>query len=1265
MLFGRNYEVTDARNNYFEIRRICCNISEGVAEEYLMKFHDMIKGAADVRKKIMELAVQVIAIPVNSLLSVYLSRNYYNISAQQITDQILKSDDFTREYKKVFASIEEIQRAAEDEKYRRKLRKENRMHWTSVGYGIGDSIKSGISAGVMNISSGLVHDAVNCIGNAHTDSVKAQKLKCLYSSNETVMGLAMGLERAVRNYFVVMGAALQNQMGFPIHWIYRNEVQEASTIFRNVENPVLTEEQRRDILFKTLNLDPTNPIFFDYIFRQYGIEEKRVVCSITDYCMIDIDLTISRYIIEKAGIDPNRKDYTLDEIKTVKNSIQSVMKELGITRNTLLSEAETLEYQITVNSFSEVVENSKSADELSEIKNKMISSILVVNDKNEFSDVIDEKITELKTYDGILFETQSEAERHSRLDSEVSDEITNISDTASLPQVKDKITSLGLVPQIADKLMNMVIEKDKALRTYKGILFDTQDEAKRNESVFDEISSEVSAAQDVQTIFDLCDRISSSGVNASISDELTKLACDRRAEIEKRLISEIMPEDIFGTQTEDLLLIEEKIKSLGLLKELEDDVLFKLNDAKTFRQYLRQIKCFDTIFHDAHHAVLECKYYLDKLSGREDSILYQKTMDIVMNNLSASMKNDFISPCCISLSSEEKAFKAMGMGSKITICSPACQPDDPKFSGFMINKYELPFFRYSVGSESDLLFTTSNLYCKTKKNFVVFNLSEKIDITETLSFPGGNVELSQGDKKNSLFFLTKKTVSSVKENLGKIVSEASKYAEKINSNTHVLNIYDIYLKIVMSHENDEEFIRKAAECGSRFGKTELVTDEKSLELIREFEKEKIEYNGAVYYSAEDAEKAKGERNRAMEVFMNTNKADEQSINNSIEILKEYGTESAEEYIGILTSKLNEIDENNRTVDGILFSSKEDAMKAEQEYADIMLIMNGVNQNDEESVKSALNSLAGRNTALADKYTEKLNGMLLSYDVEYRTFKGKVCDTREQADTMRNEEEMIKNIMSKVSSKDEASMLEVKEKLENMTSELKDEPLKKINAMLAEYDKKLRTYEKHEYSTREEACEAKETDEKMKSVMDAVNMKDEQDVLRARDEIQAVRFDELKEPHLKKLDKCLEKLDTEARTFEKTVYPTRELAANARETKEKYIELTKTLDFLDANNLRILEQYISNDLNEKIRPEASKYYSELCSVINEMQTVIDSNSKLNTSDKKACSEMYKLAEKTAVKLKKYNVNTDKMEEIKKQHHSSLNAGQKFFGLFKKK
>lgn len=1265
LLFGKNYEVTDARNNYFELRRICCSISEGVAEEYLMRFHDAIKGVSDISNKVMELASEVISIPVNSLLSVYLSRNYYNISADQISSQILKSEDFNTEYKKVLNSIYEIQRIASEEKYRRELRKENRMQWSAIGYGIGDSIKSGISAGVMNIGSGIVHDAVNSIGNSHTDSVKAQRLKCLYSSNETVMGLAMGLERAVRNYFVTMGATLQDNMGFKVHWIYRSDVQEANTIFRNVENPVLTEDQRRDILFKTLSLDPTNPVFYDYIFRNYGIEEKRAVCGIADYCMIDIDVTVSRYIIDKVGIDPNRKEYNIDEIRSIKKSITDVLSELGITKSTLLSEAETLEYQITINSFSEIVENSRNADELCEIKNKMIGSILVLNDKNDFSDIIDEKITELKTYDGILFDTQSEAERHSRLDSEVSEEIINIKDTASLPQVKERIASLGLVPQIADKLMTKCIEKDKALRTYKGILFDTQDEAVRNESVYNELSSEISAAQEVSKIFEINERISSAALNSVISDELSKMSLDRRIEIEKRIISSIMPDDIFGTETEKLLAAEEKIKSLGLVKELEDDALFKLNDAKTFRQYLRQIKCYDAVFRDAHHAVLECRYYLDKLNGREDSVLYQKTMEFLMNNLSASMKKDFINPCCASVSSAEKAFKAMGIGSKITICSPSCQPDDPKFSGIKINKYELPFFRYSIGSESDLLFTTANLYCKTKKNFSVFDLSGNIDVTETVSFPGGNVEISQDNNKNSLFFLTKKTVLSVKENLSRVISEAKKYAVNVNSNTHILKIYDIYLDIIMSHEKDEEFFKKAVESGSKLGRLSLDTDEESLNLIREFEKEKIEYNGAVYDSSEDALKAKDEYNRAREQFMNTNRDDIQSIQNSIDALKEYSTEAAGEFTGILTSRRKELDEQSRTVDGILYPNREEASKAEEEFASITEIMNGVNKNDEESVRNALSAISGKNTALSDKYTEKLNRMLVSYDVEYRTYNGKVVETRDQADTLRNEEEMIKEIMTNVSPKDESSMLEAVGKLEDMSTELKDEPLKKVKAMLEDYDRKLRTFEKHEYPTREEAVEARNAFDKMNEIMNGINAKDEQEVLRARDEIKSMRFDELKDPHLKKIDKILEKLDIEARTFEKNVYSTREDAANAKDTKEKFVQMTETLDFLDPNNLSILEKFISNDMNEKLRPEASKYYTELSAAINEMNSIIDSNSKIDSNDKKACSEIYKQAEKTAGKLKKYHVNADKLEEIKKQHYSSLNAGQKFFGFFKKK
>ena len=156
--------------------------------------------------------------------------------------------------------------------------------------------------------------------------------------------------------------------------------------------------------------------------------------------------------------------------------------------------------------------------------------------------------------------------------------------------------------------------------------------------------------------------------------------------------------------------------------------------------------------------------------------------------------------------------------------------------------------------------------------------------------------------------------------------------------------------------------------------------------------------------------------------------------------------------------------------------------------------------------------------LHDELYERINVLHDELYDKARTFDGILYDTIEQAETAQKEKAELDEIMVGY---DPANLDVMKKKQREIESKQltvynKEEYLKKIEIDIENYDQSLRTVQGVTYDTLDEANLAKKEQEIVESIISNINEKNQEDILRDIDKINAQKFLTLiPKPYIKK------------------------------------------------------------------------------------------------------------------------------------------------------
>ncbi len=307
---------------------------------------------------------------------------------------------------------------------------------------------------------------------------------------------------------------------------------------------------------------------------------------------------------------------------------------------------------------------------------------------------------------------------------------------------------------------------------------------------------------------------------------------------------------------------------------------------------------------------------------------------------------------------------------------------------------------------------------------------------------------------------------------------------------------DIIMRMVVQEDaaSVESAISQISQSPSKIKEVYLETLNGYLTAIGEQMKT---YRGVVYATVEEAEEAKRCYVETRDILERVDMATEQSVADAYERISAMNHPITQEALTMLKTRLDAIDLQKRTVEGLVFDTLEQADVAREELNLIRSRLAELNENDEAGMLSIRDAIAACTTDVKTQYLALVNAKLEAYDIRVRTVAGVLYATREEARLVESELQRAAEIMATVSADDEASILNAQQAVLELTTFVKDVKYQELNKMWTAYDLAARTFLQIEFATRKQAQTAREEYTEFMNLYSTLDLSQRDSVLQLR------------------------------------------------------------------------------------------------------------------------------------------------------------------------
>ena len=356
-------EFNEEFTNYNDLKRKFSEISIESYKEYINTYETNCLNMDDVHNKALDIGYSCISKNIDEAISILISNNLMSIDKKAFTEiYYSKFINWVERFEIVDSRYRRLVLTDEQEKEYRDDRKGSRGKWQGGGFGMEGAIKGAMDAGVMNLAEGAAHSIFNSVGNAITTANTNSEKEKLFKNRSTIEDLASGVMENVFNIHYAIVDALRINGNNTIDLYVSNEAKvKSGALSNNLKTGFIPLDKQGQIINDIIKFDPYNKSVYVYMIEKYG-DANGEIEQITNF--LDLDLK--------------------NEINDI---VDRCYKNLPKT-----TESQTLE---SLEKFKEFV--------------KSINIIDIQKYLNDFEIILNNHDIEIRTVDGILFDTREEA----------------------------------------------------------------------------------------------------------------------------------------------------------------------------------------------------------------------------------------------------------------------------------------------------------------------------------------------------------------------------------------------------------------------------------------------------------------------------------------------------------------------------------------------------------------------------------------------------------------------------------------------------------------------------------------------------------------------------------------------------------------------------------------------------------------------------------------------------------------------------------------
>lgn len=550
----------DLRKEFDETIGLACNFS---FKSELNRF----KNIDELVEKLPILSNKYIDSIVDEAIKVLVSIKIYDYNVDMFKEEYLEDYfDYSEYYYGLRNLYLKIIGHQDETNQQRQIERSNRSKWQGGGFGVSGAIKGAMTAGALNLGTGIFRGIGDSIVDVN-DKSKIRKLKeWLFENEDVKLALIQGMEMCMWGIFQALIDLLSNILN---RNLFKFDIKKSEAIFENMTKHVKDKNEIIDGVVQSINLYPYHEEYYEFLIDKFS-DPKNEIEKVAEFFGININaykrINIENYLKqlefsnEKEAIDSKGKLIKyLNDIGF--NNSQEYIKE--IDDKLIEFDRQAKEYNGVIYKTRELAELACEEDKfaqkvLEELDEKNKASLLNAKDRikgrqfktdiyKEYLDVIEGLIEkrdiEDRTIEGVLYETLEKADL-------VRDEIElmnkifkkiNKNDINSLVTAKNEINEVKLNIIGKDKYINeinsLLTKLEMKNRTVGGFLFETiemADIAKKEKNKIGDILKNIDEDDEVMLGIAL-NKIKALNCTTIMKDKAINEIMERIADINSRV----------------------------------------------------------------------------------------------------------------------------------------------------------------------------------------------------------------------------------------------------------------------------------------------------------------------------------------------------------------------------------------------------------------------------------------------------------------------------------------------------------------------------------------------------------------------------------------------------------------------------------------------------------------------------------------------------------------------------------------------------------
>lgn len=268
-------------------------------------------------KKTRSLGYKYIAKAIDKAIEIAIEKyDVYNLNRENFVEFDFKSPSFIESWSNTMTSFENLYLDLEEqcmaEEERRAFRKEMRGRIIGGGFGISGATKGILTAGAVNMATGLIHSAFNSIGNAITRSSINSEERKIYN-DETILTEISNKLKEIINY---IGLILWKMVLKIKHNTDSTDADliQSIDIYRNIEDGLLSKEKIHEVLPRVIyDLWPFEPNLFKNVDRyDLSEEDEKILLEISNFLDINFAQVNTDFYVKEHRIADYYDQYVFD-----------------------------------------------------------------------------------------------------------------------------------------------------------------------------------------------------------------------------------------------------------------------------------------------------------------------------------------------------------------------------------------------------------------------------------------------------------------------------------------------------------------------------------------------------------------------------------------------------------------------------------------------------------------------------------------------------------------------------------------------------------------------------------------------------------------------------------------------------------------------------------------------------------------------------------------------------------------------------------------